>query len=637
VPRLLRDLLDEADVVERERDGARIAQLLAQIEGLAHLLEGEVVVALEPVHLARVVLARCDPAIVPRHPEQRHGRAEVAQSLVEPPRLPVHATDAVVRGARLVEAVHAPGQRAHPLERLECSSGLASGLLDVSQVVQQLHGKDRLGIVEALEGLREEADRPAEGVAGARRVARAEPVHRCLLQPAALLEVSGDHVELLLAPLLELVLEPLGEVGVVALERGRVGHPADHLALQVVLEGVLHVTGERGVGDLHDVVALDQAIEQLADLDRDVLGAPPDGWRLEIEAAEGHEASQPEHRSHAQGLLEDVPLCRRERAVADLDRLLDAELKSQGLEPLEVNGPHALGVLLDGLVLLEDLHELLEEERVSAGHVAHGLDELIRKVLELRQEVRQQPLGVDPRERTELDAKVALRGLEPVWPLDEQFRRRDADEQDGHVVQVLAQVPDDGKGLAARELQILEREDDGILARVLLEEPLQDRAPDLLELLRMLLHGIEEGVVGEPDVHERAEEVEELGDPPVPEEIRDLPAELILDLRGLEALEDSETGPEDPREDAKRPSLGLRDAAVDLEVLVLGPGTAEELGQDARLADPVVADDRDHRGLLLLHDLPEQVLEVLQLAGPPDDGLPGCAGLVVNDQTPILH
>ncbi len=130
--------------------------------------------------------------------------------------------------------------------------------------MQGVDAHDDILVTQQVETARVVLGGSAVRVARAGAVARHDEVPRSLPRRAALLVVLREHVALLLGPLGETELEPLGDHEVEAPEVRLVRETMQRLALEVVLERVLHLAPERRIGKLEDVVSLCEARELIA-------------------------------------------------------------------------------------------------------------------------------------------------------------------------------------------------------------------------------------------------------------------------------------------------------------------------------------------------------------------------------------
>ncbi len=357
------------------RDVAAVAELAAHGERALRVLEGERVVALQPVELADVVERARDAALVLGLPEERQRRGQLAARLLESPRLAVQAPDARVRRASLAAQVEPPGAGEHLLERPEGLVVASERLQYVAVVVERPQAQvlvRLIALVEKLEALREELGGLRVRVARAGHVARLHVRRRGERGGPALLAVAREHLEVLLARVGALPeAQPLGDGLVVATRRSR-GREADEgLALEVVLEDVLLVARERAVGEAQDVVALDQLRRALCGKRPRRPPRRPPRPPEEARPAAGWRAGPRARRRRPSPLRARGAraLAWSERGDARLDRVLDGEGQLDLREPVEVRRPAlVLEVVghLEHAGVVVDAHDLLEQRRVAA-------------------------------------------------------------------------------------------------------------------------------------------------------------------------------------------------------------------------------------------------------------------------------
>ena len=312
----------------------------------------------------------------------------------------VDPSDAPVRRASLALVVEQPGVAQHVGEVLQRLAGPPQDEADIADVVQRLDLGDGVVEVEQRDPVLVEARRLLVGVARPRPIAGVHEAEGGPARVAPQLVVLAQVLELGLGAVRDLGLQPLRGEAVVLPLALRVEHLADQLALQVVLEGVLGRVGDRRVGQQHQVVALDQAVEQLLDhLLQDVrhpevrlLG------HLLLQAAEADQRLQPEDAPQHRRLLKHVALGRGEGGDARVHRLLDGHRQ---LDLIHARGVHkpVLAVDADAAVVDEQPDQLLHEEGIATGHVRRALDQIRRKVLGAHQQPAQQLLALRPRER----------------------------------------------------------------------------------------------------------------------------------------------------------------------------------------------------------------------------------------------
>ena len=186
---------------------------------------------------------------------------------------------------------------------------------------------------------------------------------------ARLLVEGGQRLEPLLARLAAPALEPLGRERLAPPHELRVGAGGAELLLERVAESPGRLLGDRGIGHLLDVAALEQAREDLLGLDDRGIGRE---HRLLVggraaEAPERHHAAGPEHGPEDRAAREHVPLRRGERGDPDVGGLLAGEHVVPARRLLVVEAP-PLGRLRD-----QDA-ELLVDAR-AAARAGSGLPE----------------------------------------------------------------------------------------------------------------------------------------------------------------------------------------------------------------------------------------------------------------------
>jgi len=443
----------------------------------------------------------------------------------------------------------------------------------------------------------------------------------------------------------DVVLErqPVGDDGVVALPRARGGHLDEGLPLEVVLEDVLLVAGERAVGQAQEVILVDEADEHLAD--RRGVGRHlrvPDLRRRVVLPVNGEERAEPEHAPHRRRPLEEASLLGAEPGDARLDRVLDREGQAHELESLGVDRPALLaggvGRRLEDTVVVKDAHHLLEQRGVASRERARRVDEIVDALpfTTGSQELVHHRGRVGIGERREIDHRMArVAVLQPAVAPDDELGARDRDHEDGGP-EAVDQRGEEIERLVLRRLQVIEDEDQRARRlshaggaerlvrrrRVLLPEALDDRAAQEVHLLRVRSHGLDERRVLELEVEELAEEVGDVADLPVLEHDRQLGADLVLGSLGGHPLCHTEARTEEPPEDAAGHPLVLGRAAEDARRgrsrgPVDAPEAHEKLANEARLSDARSAEHRDRPARArLLHD-GERVLEGAHLGRTP--------------------
>jgi hypothetical protein len=231
----------------------------------------------------------------------------------------------------------------------------------------------------------------------------------------------------------------------------------------------------------------------------------------------------------------------------------------------------------------KNMRTLLEQVRRATAGLDGGIERIVGRLGDGREQVAHERRGVLGAERREIDARVALA---EVRPAREELRTRGDDEEDRRVDAALREVADEIERLVVGPVEILEREEDRPLARVGLEEAAQDRAADARELLFVGLERLRERRLGEAHVEVRAEEVEELGDAAIFEELGDLGAQELARGREVGLVGDAEEGAQDALDDAVRGAALVREATERARLSLAGGDAREELGDEAVLPMP---------------------------------------------------
>ncbi len=158
-----------------------------------------------------------------------------------------------------------------------------------------------------------------------------------------------------------------------------------------------------------------------------------------------------------------------------------------------------------------------------------------------------------------------------------------------------------------------------MLLGVHLEEPAEHGAADQGELLGVVLERPDEGGLGEAQVQERAQEVQELGHAAVPEGLGDGRAERIARLLGVGAFDDPEACAQDALHDAEGRSVLAARPPVGAHPALALTHPRQELGDQSALADAGAADERDGLGALVGDGATEGLVELAQLRPAPDE------------------
>ena len=261
---LARVLVDEAEVVERERDARAVAELAAHGERPLRVLERQrgSRPGASGACRCRRACSRCRARPAPA----RRARAprELAARFVEAPRLAVEAPDARVRRAALAPQIEPPRARRASRRRRgtprRCARAPGARRRGGAAPSARRSSSAWSHCSRSCEALRVELGGLGVGVARARDVARLDVRRRRRAPPrppsrggAPASRGTPRCASTLLAE-----REPLGDGPVVAARRRRRRQPHERLALEVVLEDVLLVAGEGAVGQAQDVVALDE-------------------------------------------------------------------------------------------------------------------------------------------------------------------------------------------------------------------------------------------------------------------------------------------------------------------------------------------------------------------------------------------
>ena len=197
----------------------------------------------------------------------------------------------------------------------------------------------------------------------------------------------------------------------------------------------------------------------------------------------------------------------------------------------------------------------------------------------------------------------------------------DAHEKDRRA-QRLDEVGEQIERVVVRPVEVVEDEDDRpplVRRRIGLEERLDDRAPEEVELLLVPFDGLDERRVEELEPEDLAEEVGDVADLPVLEDRGDLGADLGLRGLGVHPLDDSESSAKRPGEDGVSARLVRRVAPEDSRrrVALRARHVDEKIAHQARLADPRCAEDRDRPSDSPRADVRERRVELPKLGGAP--------------------
>ena len=233
---------------------------------------------------------------------------EVLARELERPGVAMQTPDAVVRGAALALQTQPKRERQHLAERQQRFVGAAELHEHVAVIVQGVETAPRVVLTEQLETAPVVIVGALLRVLRAREAARIDVREGRARETAGQLEVAREHCGVfLLASHVVLLREPIGDRLVTATARRRRYHLRDALALQVVLEDVLDLAGERRVWQAQHVVALHEIGERALDLAHVALGfGVPQVGRAAIHARERHQATQPKYAAHRRGVLEQA-------------------------------------------------------------------------------------------------------------------------------------------------------------------------------------------------------------------------------------------------------------------------------------------------------------------------------------------
>ena len=311
-------------------------------------------------------------------------------------------------------------------------------------------------------------------------VARLEVRIRGAAQAARLLQVPSQHRAVLFGvPRAVLLREPIGDGLVITAERRRGREPRHRLTLEVVLEHVLGLVGERAVRQPQQVVALDQRREVLLQDERVALGLfVPILGRVAVDAPEREQRAPPEHATHGRGVLEQTALGGGERGDSERHGVLDGERQARAGEPLEIDAPGAARRVLDQHARVEEHpHDVLEQPGRAAGH-AHGrLDQPRRwAAATAREQLREQLDRVLLAQRPELDAPMpGAAEARPLRVLAQEVRPRRAHDQN-RPLEALVQVFDELERVPVGVVERVEGETHRAARGVRFDEALQYRA-----------------------------------------------------------------------------------------------------------------------------------------------------------------
>ena len=159
----------------------------------------------------------------------------------------------------------------------------------------------------------------------------------------------------------------------------------------------------------------------------------------------------------------------------------------------------------------------------------------------------------------------------------------------------------------------------GYIRCVGLEEPLDDGAAKVLELLWVAGDGLDERRIEEVELEELPEEVDDVADLAVLEDLGGLRADLRLRRLRVHSFDDAEPRAKDAPEDAVRGSLVTRRAAEDARRGRLCAHPNEEVTYEAGLANAGGAKKRDGPTNPAFGDVVERVLELAHLCHAPDE------------------
>ena len=208
--------LDVADVHERRRDGALVAELAPRLERGRRAIERLFVAREQPQHLPDVVERTGHAARVTGLLEEVVPALQVLERDRELGLLPVDAAYLVEGHGRLGARRDDPRQAQHPLERAERRVEVALQLEDRAEVVPEVDAAREIAVAEAAERGGVEAHRLVVEVASARAIASATVAEGSPGPVARALEVAADLFLLLFAATARVQLEPLRDEAVIA-------------------------------------------------------------------------------------------------------------------------------------------------------------------------------------------------------------------------------------------------------------------------------------------------------------------------------------------------------------------------------------------------------------------------------------
>ena len=382
-----------------------------------------------------------------------------------------------------------------------------------------------------------------------------------LEQRGRLLEVIGtDLDELLSGPFVQPVGELDVELGPRSLDEPGVGDVAN----EHVLEAVRMLAGDRGAALTGDEVAQQQVVEHRLDF-------------LEL----GHQVSDgafPEDAADHRRALEQALLVLR--------------------QPVDAGGDHRLervGDPLGGRPALEQHpRRLLDEERVPLGLLEQRAA-LGRRQLAIGEQRVEQFLALLGRQRLELDRRRAQAAAAPAGADVEQLGPREADDQQGCVLDPLGEVLDQLEQRLLGPVNVLEDEDQRLCIGQL-RRPLAGGPGDLF-LAPLGLDPLE---------HADGER-EQVGDGVVAAAGAQLRDGL---LDGI-VVRDPGSHFDHLRDRPVRDAFTVRERAATEDRGALDAG--DELPRQPALADPRLRVDREQMGALVADHARERVVQQLEL------------------------
>ena len=521
--------------------------------------------------------------------------ADLAVQVAHPPQVLLRAVELEAFVPHLDRGVHAPhAQRdvalllAYPRERRRVvrAADLARGPVVLERL--RVRVEKRGGVARRLQ----EVER-----LGVERLELALGHARLLRQGGGAAVVLGEHGDDLVGPVARAGLDEAPHLEVLRAPHRLGQHPVRDVANQDVLEGVLRLAGElcaAARGD--DEVLLLERHERVVQVEPRF--ARDAGHRSLPEGA-------PDHRR----LLNELALVRLEGVEARGEQRLDGARQLRRL---------------DRALLGEHARHLLGEERVAAGAGGHSL----RRLLGLRvarQEAGHELARLVGAQRVEEDRRRAAAPAAPRGPVLEQLVAGEAQEQQ-RAADPLRQVLDQVEHAVVGPVDVLEREDERLLARAGLHRRAHGREERLAQLLRVLaLH--RSGVVGDLDAEEARDERRPaldrlaLGLVVAQQEAARVVLDLLPRLLGAVLVEDPRVGANHLAERPVHDARAVREAAS----LAEGRGLLRkvldalaELVQQARLAHARLADQRDEVRALLAGDPAVQRLHQRQLVVAAD-------------------